>query len=617
MALKCLIFKQKNLGRFGLYKSLIISKFVLYICKMKEDMEKETSKELNQDEKINLDLNTLDLDTLIVEIEKLSSTQNPYSVSKEIENIKSIFYKRITSKEYHEELNELDEETSPNNSTLHPLEVKFKKAFRNYQKIKSNYRKEKEKVENKNLQIKSQIIKDIDLLTQEEESMKKTFEQFRNLQNKWRNTGYVPANRATDLWHSYHHHVELFYDYIKLNKDLRDLDFKRNLEEKELICKKAEDLLKEESLNKMHSQLQELHEHWRNIGPVQKKLREDLWIRFQEISKALNKKRNDYFLSKKNKEKKILIEKNKLCEKIEGLTKSVISSHNEWKNLTIKCNDLEKEWKNLGRLNKENNKIAWKGFRDALNNFYKKRNLFYKNKRTDENQIIDKKLSICKEAETLQDSTDWDITTKKIINLQKKWKSSGYSSRDKTNKIWIRFKKSCDIFFKNKKIHSKKTEELKRENLKAKKMLIKELESFNISSNKSKDIKEITRFCNIWKEIGKTPVEEEKKNTIFLSLLESKYKEIGLNEDELKEALFKNKIILLKGDQKSINAEKTYLKNKIDIISKDIAKYENNISFLSNSKNTKPLVEQTLEKIKESNNEKEDLQQKLQILNQG
>jgi len=585
---------------------------------MKEDMEKETGKELNQNKKMSLDLNTVDLDTLIIEVEKLSSTQNPYSASKEIENIKSIFYKRLTSKEYHiKKLNESDEDTSSNNSALHPLEVKFKKVFKNYQKIKSNYRKEKEKEENKNLQIKSQIIKDIDLLTQEEESMKKTFEQFRDLQNKWRNTGYVPANRSTDLWHSYHHHIELFYDYIKLNKDLRDLDFKKNLEEKERICKKAENLLKEESLNKMHNQLQELHEHWRNIGPVQKMLREDLWIRFQNISKALNKKRNDYFLSKKNKEKKILIEKNKLCEKIEGLTKSVISSHNEWRMLTIKCNNLEEKWRNLGRLNKEKNKIAWKRFRDVLNDFYKKRNLFYKNKKSEENQIIDKKILICKEAEALQDSTDWDITTKKMINLQKKWKSSGYSSRNKTNNIWIRFKKSCDIFFKNKENHSKRIEEQKKKNLKAKKMLIKQLESFDISSNKSKDMREITEFCNKWQEIGKTPIEEEKRNTIFLSLIESKYKEIGLNKDELKEELFKNKVILLKGDSKSINAEEAYLKNKIDMISKDIAKYENNISFLSNSKNTKPLVEQTLEKIKESNKEKEDLQQKLEILNQG
>ena len=585
---------------------------------MKKNMEKETSKELNQNKKINLDLNTVDLDTLIVEIEKLSLNQNPYSVHKEIENIKSIFYKRIISEKSDiKTLDNTNEDALFNNSPLNPLEVKFKKVFRNYQKIKYNYRKEKEKEENKNLQIKSQIIKEIDLLTQEEESMKKTFERFRDLQNKWRNTGYVPANRSTDLWHSYHHHVELFYDYIKLNKDLRDLDFKRNLEEKELICKKAENLLKEESLNKMHNQLQELHEHWKNIGPVQKTLREDLWIRFQNISKTLNKKRNDYFLSKKNKEKNILIEKNKICKKIESLTKSVVSSHYEWKDLTLKCNDLEEKWRNLGRLNKEKNKIAWKLFRDVLNDFYKKRKLFYQNKRSEENQIIDKKILICKEAEALQDSTDWDITTKKIINLQKKWKSSGYSSRSKTNNIWIRFKKSCDIFFKNKKIHSKRIEEQKKKNLKAKKMLIKQLESFDISSDKSKDMKEITEFCNKWQEIGKNSIEKEKQNTIFLSLIESKYKEIGLNKDELKEEIFKNKIILLKGDQKSINAEKKYLKNKIDMISKDIVKYENNISFLSNSQNTKPLVEQTLEKIKESNKEKEDLQQKLQILNQG
>ena len=183
------------------------------------------------------------------------------------------------------------------------------------------------------------------------------------LQKKWRDTGHVPIAQNNSLWQSYHHHVEIFYDYIKINNDLRDLDFKRNLEEKTRICQKAEALINEKSLNKMHENLQELHEHWRNIGPVKKELREEIWERFQMATKLIHKKRNDYFLEKKEENETRLKAKNVICKKITALTENPPDTHNEWQKLITKCRALEDKWKEIGKLNKKDNKTGWNNLR--------------------------------------------------------------------------------------------------------------------------------------------------------------------------------------------------------------------------------------------------------------
>jgi len=569
-----------------------------------------------------LELNDLNLDQLITRIEELSSNSNPYSVSKDIENIKSIFYQKLrvelkTEDTADKEMNSTEQKSDSKIRELHPLEIKFKGVFGNYRKIKSNFRKERDVEEQKNLTVKMRIIEDIDNLTKEEESIKKTFEQFRTLQDKWKNTGYVPASHNNNLWQSYHHHVELFYDFIKLNNDLRDLDFTRNLEEKIAICGKAEALVNENSLNKMHDSLQELHEHWKSVGPVRRELREEIWERFQNISRTLNKKRNDYFTLRKEEDKKKLATKNEVCKKIDNLANDIPDSHNKWQSLTSKCNELEVEWKNLGRLNKVENKIAWGNFRNSLNDFYQKKNTFYKEKKSKNNKVLEIKIAICEKAEALQNHTNWQETGNKLIALQEKWKSAGYSSKEQSNKIWKRFKQACDTFFKARKAHFKVLDKEKEGNLKQKKELLAELKIFTASKDKKTDIKSIKEFSVRWKAIGFIPRNKMNINDEFFSLINSKYEEIGLSKNELEKEKYKNKASSLRGNEKAINEEKLILKNKINLIKKDIAQYENNMSFLGKNKDTKPLVKQVLQEIEKSNNKIEAIKQKLKILNQG
>ena len=617
---KCFKFKQRRAGKFGIYKSLNISKFAVKRQEV-ENQKEEISTELNSIDNIrkevdNFDNNKLSMNELIERISLLSKNENPYNVSKEIEEIKSIFYIKIQV----ENKNNLQAESSESQEEnikkeLHPLETKFKDTFNAYRKIKAEFRKNKEAEEKKNLKIKKQIIEDIDTLSKEEESIKITFEKFRELQKKWKNTGYVPIAENNHIWQSYHHHVELFYDFIKLNNDLRDLDFKRNLAEKKEICKKAESLLEEESFDKSHKNLQELHEHWKNIGPVERDQRETIWERFQTISRKINKRRNDYFVERKKEDTIKTKAKRIIAKEINSLASKEIISHNKWQEATSKCKELELKWKNLGHLNKKSNKIAWKELRDALNNFYNNKNNFYKEKKKKSKQSLENKLILCKKAEDLQYSTNWKVTTKELIKLQEEWKNSDFSPDKKSNDIWKRFRTACDTFFESKKQYYKKIEKTKKIARKEREALFTELKELEVSTETEKEINRLKEFNLRWSKLATNTSVHTDINLQFIKLLNTKFEKIGLNKKELLSEQFKNKLNSFKGNKEAINNEKESIRIKITVLKKEITQYENNMSFFTDSKATKKLLKKTQNKIDDAKADIQDLKDKIQLLN--
>ena len=592
--------------------------------KQKEPIKQVISTSSSMESIVN---NNLEIEQVIEKIELLSNDKNPYSVSKEIEELKSIFYIKLKERTKNQEVITLEETSTSEKSdsfldnnkenTLHPLEINFKSLYGKFKKLKFEFRKKRDAQELNNLKTKQQIITDIDKLTKEDESIKKTFEHFRILQEQWKNTGHVPQNENNNLWQSYHHHVELFYDYIKLNNDLRDLDFTRNLEEKTIICEKAEALLNEKSFDKMHGILQELHEHWKNVGPVKREIREELWERFQNISKILNKKRNDYFLKEKEKDKRKLIKKEEICRKINSLTSEPLNSHKSWEEKTNQCSILEKDWKGVGRLNKAENSIAWKNLRIVLNNFYDKKNNYYKQKKENSKKVLEIKIAICEKSEKLQNSTDWQTTGKQLIKLQNDWKNAGYSNENQSNRIWKRFKAACDTFFDSRKEYYKAMDKEKEIALKDKEKILNKLKEFKSSENSKDDIKQLKEFSNQWKKVGHVARNRIKINDDFFNIINSKFEELGLNKKVLAEEQYKNKVSSIKGNNKAISTEKQFLRLKIDSLKKEIYQYENNISFFGKNKDTEPLRKQVEEKIANANTEIETLKQKLQILNKG
>ena len=579
----------------------------------------ENSTEEKQEKKVTeINYNSLSIEELIEEHEQLLETEKPYSVSKQIDEIKVCFYKKLHSlnnseKESEEEETETDSEKQE--KTLHPLEIKFKQVHNKYRKLKSEFRKNREKEEEKNLKIKQQIIVDIDLLIKEEESIKTTFEKFRTLQNKWKNTGNVPLKENNNLWQSYHHHVEMFYDYIKINNDLRDLDFKRNLEQKTLICEKSEKLLTEKSINSAFDTLQELHEHWKNIGPVVRELREEIWNRFQVASREINKKKNDYFHKKQAIRKNNLKIKSEICKQIIGLSTPLADNHNQWVKLTEELKVLSEKWKKAAPIEKEDLKKSWSEFREINNEFFQNKSAFYKNKKEAISTNLQIKVSICEKAEALSNSTQWNDTGKILIKLQEQWKNSPFVPNNISSNIWKRFRKACDTFFNARKSHYKKLDLEKEVNLKEKEAVLKKVNLFSVSDDAKKDIVNLKEFSKQWNSIGFIARDSMKINDEFNNLISSLYNKLKIDKSEKENIQFLAKTESLKGNKHQLDKEKDFIRKQIESVNKVISQYENNISFFGYGKGTESMKLEVMKKIDNSKKEIETLKDKLSTLN--
>ena len=560
-----------------------------------------------------IDLSSLSMEELITELENLCEIQNPYSVSKKSEEIKTLFYKSLKSENNIEDISEEDSEQEK--KTLHPLELKFKNVNNKFKKIKSDYRKNREKEENKNLIIKENIISDIDKLSKEEESLKVTFEKFKNYQKKWNNTGHVPITKSNDLWQNYHHHIELFYDYIKINKELRDLDFKKNLEQKTIICEKSEKLSNDKSINTAFNSLQELHEHWKNIGPVSREYRESIWERFQTATRKINKNRNDYFLNKKRILKGNTELKSSICKEIKKLSEDNPNTHQQWNNLSEKLNELSEKWKKAAPIEKSDLKKSWTEFREATNKFYSMKNNFYKNRKEDNNNNLQEKIKICEKAEELSTSTNWKETGKELIQLQEKWKNSAFVPKNLSDKIWKRFRSACNKFFDARKKHYKLLDKEKEGNLKEKTTLLKKVEKFDVSNNPREDIKKLKEFSEKWNSIGFVPKQDIQIKDKFDKVISSLYNKLKVDKSEKKTIQFQIKAERLKGNSDKLNVEKELIREEIGKVNKTILQYENNISFFGNGKGTERLKEDVLKNIENSKKEIEELKKKLSLLN--
>ena len=545
-------------------------------------MQQETSELKNQLEKLTLD-------EMIEKIKSFTKTENPYSFSKEYEKIKAFFYNKLNEK-----INRQENE----NNILETTEKKFKKYSQEYKKIKKNYRKILQEKEEKNLKIKKGIIEEIKQLTLSREIIKETFEKFYFLQEKWKETGHVPLINKSDIWQSYHHNIVMFYDYIKLNKDLRDLDFKKNLELKESICIRAEKIASINSINKMHLALQELHEEWKKIGPVDKNNREQIWLKFQKISRKINKKRNDYFIELKKIEKEKIKQKMKICVEIEKLIHNNKNSYKEWKELTKKCEDLVEKWKAIKGLSKKSNSLAWKKLSSVLDIFYNKKKEIHEKIRKEDNKKIEKRKLLLKKAnDIISNKRNSKEISNKIIDIQKEWKLIAAPLNKKSIKLNTEFNILCNSFFKEKKERIKK---IKKENKiieVEKKNLLKKLIKFDITKNKD-DL--ISNIINQWIELNKkkrNPTNDSNLDLKFLKTVEAKYKQTKMEKKDIQRKVYQVKIDIYRGNERLIISEKHQLNEQILKINQEINLYENNMQYLGNNNKTLLIKENTLKEI--------------------
>lgn len=501
------------------------------------------------------------------------------------------------------------------------LEPEFKELYKSFKTKKAEQSKKIEKEKQDNLKRRNEIIKQIKDLINKEESIEQTFKEFRALQEAWKEIGMVPQAELKNIWETYHHHVSAFYDYIKINKDLRDLDLKKNQESKIALCEKAEELILKESVVKAFADLQELHNQWREIGPVPKEKKDELWERFKAATTQINKKHQDYFVQIKEQEKKNLDAKTLICEKIEEITKEIPSNTKAWLDKSNEIIEFQKVWKTIGYAPKKYNTEIYERFRKACDDFFTAKREFFQEIKDVEEQNKQKKIDLCIHAESLAESTDWKQTTTDLIKLQKEWKTIGQVARKDSEKLWKRFRAACDKFFELKESHFASFEIEQKENLTKKQEIISQIEAFELTDNQEESLTALKNFQKDWTEIGFVPIKE--KDSIqnrYREALNKKFDELKIDNEKKKELKFKVRLENIKQGKDSDNklySERQKLHNKLKAIQNDIVTLENNIGFFSNSKNAKSLISDVEKKIEKGKKDIELIKKQLRLLNEA
>ena len=527
--------------------------------------------------------------------EALVGNEDRMRMSKEAEALKSAFYKRL-QKEKADAGISVETDDNPFAS----IEAGFKELYNKYRKERAEYNSQLEKEREDNLQKKEAVIADLKALLEKQEDVNATFPEFREIQNRWRAVGPVPAQSYRNINETYQLYVEQFYDMVKINRELRDLDFKKNLEAKEEFCQTAETLAESGNVIDAFRELQKLHEQWKEYGPVAKEFRESIWERFKAATAVINKKYQAHFEGLKEQQADNLAKKTALCEKVEEIAGREVANSNEWNAFSKEIEDIQKEWKGIGFASKKENQKIYDRFRAACDKFYERKRDFYSEYKDSINANLDKKIALCEAAEELKTSTDWKKATDQFISLQKQWKEIGAVPRKKSDQLWKRFRAACDEFFAERDKNAKPENDYYG-NLKAKQRLIEEIKAYELKGDDS-DLQAMHDFQKRWQEIGFVPFKE--KDNVAKA-----YKEAC--------AKFHTGRPQRKGRAARPLSEKERLIQKYNALEQDVVTYENNIGFFSMSKSSEPLIKQMQERIAQAKEELKALAEQIRVLTQS
>jgi hypothetical protein len=529
-----------------------------------------------------------------------------HEIINDVENIKINFYKKHKAdiekkrKAFVEAGGEL-EDFMPEED---PLEKELKELLKTFKDQKAEYTKVQEEQKQKNLEEKYKIIEYIKELSNKQESINKTFQEFRDLQRQWRSIGPVPQINVKNLWDNYHHHVEAFYDYIKINQELRDLDLKKNLEAKLILCEKAEELLLETNIMNAFKILQELHDQWREIGPVPPDMRTEIWDRFKEATAKINRKHQDHFVGLKTEQKNNLDAKIILCEKAEELCNQEISSNKDWSRLSNDMMELQKVWKTIGFAPKKDNNRIYLRFRTACDAFFNRKRDFYSSIKEEQDNNLQLKADLCVQAELLRESTEWKKTTEELIALQQRWKEIGPVSFRLSDKIWKRFRTACDMFFERKSKHYAEVDDSFESNLQKKNDLIREIEEYKITENAEESLNKLKEFQRQWAEIGFVPLKmKEDILERYRAVINKKFDELQIDEGRKNLLKFRTKLenILDKPNSgQRIRQEREKYITRLKQLESDMVLWENNIGFFAKSKNAESMIKEVELKIEDA-----------------
>lgn len=494
------------------------------------------------------------------------------------------------------------------------IERAFKDLYANYKARRAVYFQNLEREKQLNLERKQEVIEGLRNLLETTEDLNRTFPEFRSLQARWREIGPVPQASIKDIYETYQHYVEKFYDYVKINNELRDLDFKKNLEAKTALCEKAEALEKSTNVVDAFAQLQKLHEEWKECGPVAKEFRDSIWERFRAATSTVNKMHQAYFEGLKVQQKENLAAKTGLCEKAEALAEKDIKDSNGWNAVTKEFEEIQKEWRKIGFASKKDNQKIYDRFRAACDRFYNRKREFYADFKEQMNSNMEKKIALCEQAEAVMDSTDWKKTSDYLISLQKQWREIGPVSRKKSDQVWTRFRAACDRFFDNKEKNFGGVDPQYVDNLRAKQAVIEEIEAYVPSGDAGADMKAAKEFSDRWNAVGFVPFKEKDRiSAQYNAAMAARFPDFRISGGNGRNRSQRGRG---RADVSPARQERERLLQKFRKLESEIATYENNIGFFASSKKADSLVKEFQKKIDAAKKELAGLEEKIHSLDQ-
>ena len=529
----------------------------------------------------------------------------------ELDQLKQVFYKLHKAAQLAARTAFVEAGGNPEEwrADIDAVEENFKAAMAAIRQKRAELAEAVERQKTENLEKKQAIIERIKELTTTPEDVSQHFDEFKQLQTQWKDLGAVPAERATEVWKNYQHHVEQFYDLLKLNIEAREYDFKKNLTAKEHLIELAEKLADEEDVIVAFNKLQSLHAEYKEIGPVAKELRDQIWERFKAASTVINKRHQEHFEAIKAREEENLQKKTALCEQVEDIKLDELTSFAAWEAKTKFVIDLQAEWKTIGYASHKQNNLIFDRFRTACDHFFSAKAEFYKTIKDEQNENLETKRRLVEEAEALQDSTEWRKTSDKLIDLQKQWKTIGAVPRKYSEQLWKRFTAACDKFFeaKNEATAGQRAEE--KANLEAKRGIIEQLKAL-VEDTANATLDRVKELQAEWNEIGHVPFrDKDRLYREYRAVADELYKQFGATQARRRLEGFQKSICqaVAKGES-TLSRERERLLRAFEIRKSEIQTYENNLSFL----NAKSKTGNTL--VAEMNRKVEKLREELDLL---
>ena len=489
-----------------------------------------------------------------------------------------------------------------------------------YRAMRQKYIEELEEQKKRNLEAKQALIEEMrGLIDSEEEQVRSAMDKFNNIQERWKAIGEVPREQMNDLWQNYHFQIEQFFNKLKINRELRALDQKRNLEEKIKLCEQAEELIMEPSVTKAFKGLQDLRARWKEVGPVPAEQNEDIWQRFCNAANQIDERRKEYYDQRKEEMDNNLLAKQALIDKATELTEKRPESTKEWNDTTTALDELLKVWKTIGPVPREVNEEIWTKFKGMIDKHYNEKKEYFGAIRDEQEANYQKKVDLCLKAEAIAKREDWKKATEELLELQQEWKTIGTTSRKVSEKVWQRFRKACDEFFAKKGEFFAERRTSESENLAQKEAILAELKAHQFGEDREENLSAIKEFQRRWAEVGFVPMaEKDRLHKEFRGEIDRIFEQLKISAREAEETAYRERIRNVGGDAKKfVNNEKAELQEKIEKLRSDLSLWENNLGFLASSKQADLLKQEFEKKMQGARQQIALMQAKLRILNEA